>query len=90
MAEECAVMRVFNLHERAERRFREMDEMAERLKHHADPMVQLAAMAEARRHVEMATRTMDTALQMDAVRDFAAAVVEALAEESDVVRRHRG
>ncbi len=77
---------VFDIHSRLERHFRTAEDMLEELKHHENARVRIAANAEMRHSIELARRTMVVAVQAEAMRDFQAAVLDALADAGVVVR----
>src|SRR5207247_11483178 len=65
---------------RLESCFQRMERILETLEKNGDSRVQLAAAAEMRKHVALAAQTLEIALRADALRDFQAAVLEALAQ----------
>ena len=78
---------VFDIHGRLDSSFREIEAMLHELKQNADPRVRLLAMAEMRRHIQLAGRTLETAIKAEAVREFQAGILEALADAGVKVRR---
>jgi hypothetical protein len=78
---------VFDLHSRIEAHFKASEQMLEELRHHEDPRVKIAANAEMRHTLELGGRLLTIATQAEAMRDFQAAVLDALADAGVVVRR---
>jgi hypothetical protein len=78
---------VFDIHKRLEQLFVASEQMMEELKAHEDARVRIAAHAEMRHCVDLVRRTLTVAIQAEAMRDFQAAVLEALADADIVVRR---
>ena len=87
MSEDVVRPVIFDLHGRLEAGFKEVDQMLIELKKHEDPKVRILAMAERRKHLYLATRALEIATRAEAVRDFQAAVLEALADSGVRVRR---
>ena len=88
MADEVIRPVVFDIQGRLEESLRLAREVLERLMNHSDPFVQLRAVAEHRLHVALAARVMETAAKAEAIRDFHAAVLDALADAGVVIRRN--
>jgi hypothetical protein len=78
---------VFDLQGRLEAGFKEVDQMLMELKKHEDPKIRILAMAERRKHLYLATRALEIAIRAEAVRDFQADVLDALADSGVLVRR---
>jgi len=77
----------FEINSRLEKAFRDMEGMVEEMKQHEDWRARIAAMAEMRKHIAIATRALEAATRAEAVRDFEAGVLEMLAEAPVRVRR---
>src|SRR5207248_2544837 len=78
---------VFDIHSRLEASLKGMEDMLKELKEHEDPRVRLAAAAEMRHHIALAGKTLETALHAEALKEFQAGILEALAEANLPVRR---
>src|SRR5438128_3101627 len=77
----------FDIHARLETSLKGMEDMLKELKQHEDPRVRLAAAAEMRHHIALAGKTLETALKAEALKDFQASVLEALANAKLPIRR---
>ncbi len=78
---------VYDIHDRLEESFREMQQILRELKDHADPRIRLAAAAEMRHHIALLSRTLKIAMRADALVVFQDQVLEALDQAG--VRVHR-
>ena len=77
----------FDISGRLERAFGEVEKALEEMKGHEDWRARIAAMAEMRRHIALASRTMEIAMRAEALKEFQRGVLEALAEAGVTVRK---
>ncbi len=78
---------VFDIHGKLAESFSNVEEILKQLTNDADPRVRLAAAAEMRRHIRLAAQTLETAMRAEALKDFQAGILEALAESRVTIRR---
>ncbi len=87
MSEEVVRTVVFDIHGTLAESFGEMRLILEEMKKNEDWRARLAAMAEMRRHIALASRTLEIALSAEAMVEFQRTVIRALAKAPATVRR---
>ena len=78
---------VFDIHSKLAESFKTIEELNAKLMTHADPKICLAAAAEMRRHIRLAVQTLDIIMRGEAMKDFQAGVLQALADARIPIRR---
>jgi hypothetical protein len=78
---------VTDIHARLQENFQRMEDLLKKLEANEDPRIQIAAAAEMRQHIALASKTLEIALRAEALRNFQNGVLEALANAGIVVRR---
>ncbi len=77
----------FDIHGKLAESIKTVEDIINQLKNDADPRVRLAAIAEYRRHIRLAAQTLEIAMRAEALKEFQAGVLEALAESRVTIRR---
>src|SRR5713101_7475471 len=78
---------ITDIHARLQENFQRMEALLQKLEMSEDPRIQIAAAAEMRQHIALASKTLEIALRAEALRKFQNGVLEALANAGITVRR---
>ena len=87
MAEEVVRTVVFDIHGELRESFEKVKAMLRDAEAQGEMKDKIAAAAELRKHIALASRTLEVAIRADAVREFQAEIIEILADAGVVVRR---